>query len=177
MSQYYYLAASLPMLRFEDMSRIKTDDFLEDCARLCKAGDFNKVQSFKLGKSETLQRSGIGLLWQQAEYGLRNELVKLRAKKHNIDQDMYLRKEAVNPALASKARDVFETQSPLKAEILFCKILWEILNDLEVGHLFDLDFLIIYYLRIQILERVSSFKPETGKQKLESILSGDTDHG
>ena len=74
---------------------------------------------------------------------------------------------------AAAAREILEQETPLKSETFMSGTLWTILEDLMVGHYFDVDYLTAYYLKLQILERRASFQVEAGKQKLESILSGD----
>jgi len=174
MSQYYYFTASLPMLAPEGPPPFNLEEFLDSCARLLTASDFERIQQARLNAPSAGQ-TRIELLrrFQDAECGLRNELVKLRAKKLGVEQDRYIREESLNPLLAPAAREILEQETPLKAESTMSGILWTILEDLTVGHQFDVDFLTAYYLKLQILERQASFRVEAGKQKLESILSGD----
>ena len=79
--------------------------------------------------------------------------------------------------LAAAAREILEQETPLKAEHFMNNALWTILEDLSVGHYFDIDYLTAYFLKLQILQRRASFQVEAGEQKLESILSGDKKDG
>ena len=162
------------MLEPEGPPPMSAEEFLESCSRLLTAPDFTDIQQARLNAART-GNARIELLkrFQDAEFGLRNELVKLRAKKLGVEQDRYIREESLNPLLAAAARDILEQETPLKSETYMSGTLWTILEDLMVGHYFDVDFLTAYYLKIQILERQASFQVEAGKQKLESILSGD----
>jgi hypothetical protein len=178
MSQYYYFAASLPMIQPDGPPPMSGVDFLADCERLLSPTDFEQVRQAKLSSPE-LATTKVGVLqrYQDAEFGLRNELVKVRAKKLAVEMDRYIREESLNPLLATAAREILEQENPLKAEIHISRVLWKILDDLLVGHYFDVDFLAAYYLKIQILERNASFEAEAGEQKLESILTGDEKDG
>jgi hypothetical protein len=178
MSQYYYFAASLPMLEPEGPPPMSAEEFLESCSRLLTAPDFMEIQQARLNAARAGNpRIEILKRFQEAEFGLRNELVKLRAKKLGVEQDRYIREESLNPLLAAAAREILEQETPLKSETTMSGTLWTILEDLMVGHYFDVDFLTAYYLKLQILERQASFQVEAGKQKLESILSGDKKDG
>ena len=49
------------------------------------------------------------------------------------------------------------------------RIRWNFLDSLESGNFFDLNFLVIYFLKIQILERLQSFDKEKGKKVFEAM--------
>jgi hypothetical protein len=178
MSQYYYFSASLPMLEPDAPPPMSNEEFLESCERLLTTSDFQEIQRASLNMADPAE-TRIDLLerFQNAEHGLRNELVKLRAKKLGIEQDRYIREESQNPLLAAAAREILEQETPLKAEHYLNGVLWTILEDLSVGHYFDIDFLAAYFLKLQILQRRARFEVEAGEQKLESILSGDKKDG
>lgn len=178
MSQYYYLAASLPMLQPEGEPPMGTDEFLERCERLLSARDYEEVRRAKLNApAATPSHIGLFSAFQDAEFGVRNELVKLRARKLEVEVDRYLREEKLNPLWAAAAREVMEQENPLRREIELSRVLWRVLDHLSVGHYFDIDFLAAYHLKLQILERIARFEEEAGLEKLESILTGDKKDG
>lgn len=178
MSQYYYFVASLPLLEPDGAQPMSTEDFLGECDRLLSTSDSAAIRGARLYAPRAVE-SPIDLLrrFQDAELGLRNELVKLRAKNLGIEPERYVREESLNPLLTAAAREIFDQETPLKAENAMNGVLWTILDDLTVGHHFDIDFLTAYCLKLQILGRRASFQVEAGKQKLESILSGDNKDG
>jgi hypothetical protein len=47
---------------------------------------------------------------------------------------------------------------------------WRMLEELCVGHYFDLDFLIIYALKLLILERWQRIRTADGGRLLEEVL-------
>ena len=61
-----------------------------------------------------------------------------------------------------------EKKDPLEIEKEILLLRWNFLEDQEMGHFFDLSFLIIYYLKLQILERLFSFDKERGKERFEN---------
>lgn len=174
MSYYYYLTSSLPMLVFEGKSTISIQKFTDFCLHLTKDRDFLTIRNALINFPSTGEVSNPVLTrWQEYEFGLRNELVKLRAREKGVDQEPYLKQEYNNPLLTEKARKIFEAENPLKAEMIFNRMLWDQCDELETGQMFNLEFLIIYHLRLQILDRIKSFIPEKGRQKLESIIPGE----
>lgn len=177
MSAYYYLAASLPMLRLDEKPGLTLENFMEACGRLMAPGDFRVLGKASI-KDSILDSSENMLLsrWEEMNSGLRNELVKLRARNLDWEADSYLHPDVSNPLLAPTARSLLEEANPQSAEHLLFQTQWHWLDDLQVGHQFDLDYLIVYYLKLQILERKASFAEETGKQKLQSIINGEGTH-
>ncbi|MBN2060634.1 MAG: hypothetical protein JW882_09500 [Deltaproteobacteria bacterium] len=174
MGEYFYLVSSLPGLKPEGSIPISTKEFVETCARLMKKSDFELLQAAMLNtvEIEPHQNDLIGR-WQAYEYGLRNELVRLRARKHSIDPESSLHQPFLNPQMAALAREIFDEESPLKAEQRYIKVLWAALDELQACQSFNLEYLMVYYLKLQLLERKTLFRLDAGKQKLESITRGE----
>lgn len=165
------------MLDFEVDLPLSLQDFKETCSRLMRDQDLRTILNAVLNSPSIGQSSNLLLMrWYEIEFGLRNELVKLRAKEKGLDPEQNLRQEFNNPLLALKAREIFEAEDPLKAEMIFNRTLWDMCDELEVGQMFNLEFLIIYHLRLQILERIKSFIPEKGRQKVETIVTGESSY-
>ena len=103
---------------------------------------------------------------------LRNELVKLRAQKKGIDVHSHFRGEESYRGLEDTAREAFQAESPLAAEEILARARWRFIEEIETGHHFDLDRLITYYLKLQLLERKNGMTPDTGKAKFEETYGG-----
>lgn len=172
MSSYYYAISSLPML-FYEMEDIYLDipDFLSFCRawipkydyKLLEAASIKEVQNFRVGNS-TLKK------WNQWEITLRNELVSLRAKEKKEDAQKYLVENEEVLGLANIAREAFTQTSPLSGEEILNKARWQFLDELESGHHFDIDKLIVFHLKLQILSRKSLFQKEKGRENFEKIF-------
>jgi hypothetical protein len=68
-----------------------------------------------------------------------------------------------------------EEQGPKQAEELLDRFRWRILDDLEVGHYFDLKKLMVYYLKAQILWRRDLFDRERGMEILRRTYEAITE--
>ncbi|MDZ7797926.1 MAG: DUF2764 family protein [Candidatus Marinimicrobia bacterium] len=53
---------------------------------------------------------------------------------------------------------------------------WQWIEDHEVEHYSDLDFFVLYYLKLQILHRVSRFKEEAGEKAFKEIVKKITEN-
>jgi hypothetical protein len=174
MGTYYYLAASLPMLHIHmAQPPLSGVSFLELCGRFVTPADLREISQASLISNEIHPESGVLRQWQEIDQELRNELVRIRAKRMNIDPGPYLRPGTPAHLWAERLRDIFEEFTPLRAEHHLMKLQWGILDDLESGHQFDRDFLVVYHIKLQILERKASFDAHRGMKRLESIIQGN----
>ena len=55
--------------------------------------------------------------------------------------------------------------NPLDVEKKLLQLRWHFIDELEFGHYSDVDFFILYYLKLQILQRLWQFDKERGKEK------------
>lgn len=170
MSQYYFLVASLPFLSYDMEAAQSPDDFIAMAAEHLSAADYQVVSAATIDAPvELAPGPPVITEWQRFERGLRNELVKLRAPKLGTDPAEYVRTdEAGNDdtergGLSDSAREAVSEVSPLAGEDVLGRARWSFLSDLEVGHFFDVDRLVVYYLQLQLIARKRQFNTEDGK--------------
>lgn len=174
--QYYYIIASLPHLSLHEPPPLNVEDFLSLCKRHLKRSAFETLRSIKQEFS-LLDRLPLKAAkrWYEWEGGIRDALARLRAEKLGISAGEYRRGYIPESIQSDIAREAFNADSPLKAEEILNKARWRFLEELEFGNYFNLESLAIYYLKLQILERVSHFDEERGRERLDSILkAGET---
>ena len=171
---YYFTVASLPMLFYDRDMPMSRDDFLDTCGRELTGSDLALVGRTSIQDLErTSPTCGLLDAWRTWETGLRNELVRLRASRKGWEADKYLRESESIHGTAELAREAFGQGSPLDGEEILNRARWSYLDELEAGHHFDVEKLVAYYLKLQILERKSSFDKDAGSEKLESVLKRD----
>jgi hypothetical protein len=155
MDKYYYLISSLPLLKFAKEPYITQKDFIVEAEKWLSQRDLIilsrvDINNFLEDKEDT---SLLGR-WKEFEHCLRNELALFRrARKEN--REYRLRGDL--------ARIAQGDSNPLEIEKRLLLLRWDFLDEYEFEHFFDLDFLIIYYLKLQILGRLASFDKEKGK--------------
>ncbi len=169
MSQYYFTVASLPNLDFESETSFRFNDFLEVCRSTLDKEDFKIVESASLDMFESRMENSTLNRWIVFEQSLRNELVKLRSPELGIDPEKYLRHFVDDTTTPLIARNAVKQEDPFKAEAFIDRARWSFLEEMEVGHFFDLEKLIVYSLKLQILERRAHFKEEQGKENFQEI--------
>ena len=166
---YYYLVASLPTLNLNDSKGVDSTYFLHYCAEHISRKDLevlkkSRISNFSVERSKTVFQQ-----WQRWECEIRNQLVLLRCQQLGRDPESYLRNGNATIIISNPVRFAFEASTPIKSENILQQARWKFLDELEDPHSFDLNYLIIYYLRIQLIERNLKFTVEAGKRVLEKM--------
>ena len=169
MSQYYYAVSSLPMLFLDGESFPDVDEFLAVCVAWMSSRDLQTLQRAVLdpGFSADAEASVLGA-WYAFETELRNALARQRAIRLGVDEDRYMssQENAIwfsTMEMESRVSEAVGAETALRAEQILDEYRWRTLDELAVGHYFDLDILIIYYLKLQILRRRASMNREDGQ--------------
>ena len=170
---YPYLIASLPMLHFGMKPPFSFERFLEVCRQFIPEKDFQILRTlpppehyFEQGKRHRIIRK-----WIEFDVGLRNELVRIRAKKKHLEPATYLRPggySGASPAPAGMEANI-HTSVP-DAEKRLDEARWKALEELSTGHYFDLDLLITYAYKLLILQRWENIRSADGTILLEQAL-------
>jgi hypothetical protein len=172
LARYYYLVATLPFLFYDTEKSLAVHELLDLCSQHVSRGHFRLLSSAAAAdlrrpvpSCETLD------LWRGWETSLRNELARLRAKKRGLEAEQYLVDTTENMDAQQAARESFEQESPLEAEDVLNRARWTYLDDLEAGHHFDIDKILVYTLRLQILQRKALFDEQKGREMFDRIYT------
>jgi hypothetical protein len=164
-SNYYYLVSSLPFLYYDKPASISIVYFLDLSERLLFLKDFALLKrSLLFNFKESVPLLAVYGSYRIWETNLRNELVLLRAARMGKEAAAYLKEETELTGLKALARRAFEEASPLQAEELMNRARWEYLTELEAGHFFNIQYLAVYYLKLQLLKYRTLFNEEKGKE-------------
>lgn len=152
---YYYLIAGLPMLSFGQKPPFSFGRFLEISRQHVTGVDARYLELVSIaggysfdGGQKTLEA------WQRFDTQIRNEIVRLRASHRKLDPQRFMRGEYAYEAQAVHAvTNAHRSGSILEGERLLDQERWRFLDELANGHHFDIDFLIVYGLKLLILER------------------------
>ncbi len=156
-SFHIYLISSLPMLHFGAKPPFSFEKFLELCAGLIPDEEAEILKSLTKATAAGFAYEGAQPTiknWYAFETTLRNELVKIRAAHKKIDPSQYLRRESyADPSITHLGLAAYRNPSLLEGEKMLDEERWRVLDELTVGHYFDIDFLIVYAQKLLILER------------------------
>jgi len=175
---YYYLVASLPHLKFGAAPRLTPGEFLRRCAAQISPAHYRILAEVELFQAQPA-KTGLALLdrWHDRERTLRNALAVVRAKRLGVTAAGHLRDFRPDPRLAEIARHLLALDSPLAADEDLDRVRWRFLEDLAFGHHFDLETLVVYLLKLRILERRARFDPAVGAALLDRMLAQGAERG
>lgn len=159
------------MLFFDGKPSMSAASFLEDARRFLVCEDFELMRGL-LTEEDPAPESGNALRDALARFdrGFRNELVWHRAHRLNKDPLAFLRGErALEPFWTEQIHQALKTENLLDAQDALDKIRWQFLEDLERGHFFDLETLLVYGLKLKILERRQQYRSPQGKEVFREL--------
>lgn len=173
MSNYYpYLIASLPFLQFGAKAPLSSKKLIEMCSGLVSDGDMERIKMAYLPTGADYDTTQPTLRkWHDFETALRNELVRLRAPKRHVDPVKYLREDGyASPHVAHIAFHASKATSIIESEKILDEERWRMLEELETGHYFDLDRIIIYAYKLSLLEKWDNINAADKENLLEAAL-------
>lgn len=145
MDKYYYFVSQLPFLTFGQESYISREGFLDQAKKWLSNKNFLMISNVSLnsfyprnGDNEVLAK------YKNFELALREEIASLRRNEN--------RTGSLN----------LNEGTPLEIERALLQRRWEFIESLEEGHFFDLEILILHFLKLQVLERLLTFDREKG---------------
>jgi hypothetical protein len=115
---------------------------------------------------------GVVNRWIQFDHTLKNQIAAFRAAQKGKDPGDYVKGGLqTSPYVTELLHQAVKCGDPLKAERMIDEARWKYLDELSAWHLLDLDYLIIYGLKLKILGRYQRiFHSSEGKEKLKDYL-------
>ncbi|MFH0877080.1 MAG: DUF2764 family protein [Candidatus Omnitrophota bacterium] len=176
MSDFFiYLVSSLPMLHFGARPPMTYEGFLGLCEGKLDPQEAELLESLpepislKEGVSVLTQPTLKG--WLAFDVTLRNELVKIRASRKKTDAQKFLRPDGyAQPSVTHLALAALRNPSLLEGEKMLDAERWRFLDELALGHYFDMDILVIYALKLLILERWDRINAADKPKLLEETI-------
>jgi len=159
-NKYYYLVSSLPYLDFEKPLPITKETFLNESEKWLTQEDLKRLSEANIHELTIFPKDLETLkLWKTFDNELRKEIATIR--KRSLSQE---EKES-QPGF----REIFGQANPLLMERSLERKRWDFLNGIEIDYHFDINILIIYFLKLQIIERLASFDKKKGMEIFENL--------
>jgi len=160
MDKYIYFATEMPLLKFGSEKFPSKDDFLAEAEKWMSPKDLSALVEVDLNDYSIRDAKGIYAGFLEFEYAIRRELAA--ARKAAKEGHEY--KSSLLPA------SFLKEGTPLEREKKILSMHWDWLEDAEFGHYSDWDFFCIYFLKLQILERLSVFDQKEGHKAFETAV-------
>ncbi len=173
MSRYYYLVTTLPTLDLDQELTITGTEFLDLCRTHLSKKDFKVISSLYDPSSGDIPIKNKTLLaWESFEQSLIHLLAEKRAEHLGLsEKETYKNTYGKTSAITEAVRKAMAENSPLMGEKILDAARIVFLEDIEVTHYFDLTKLIVYSLKLAILERHQHFDFEEGNEEFKRLLS------
>lgn len=165
-NQYYYAAASLPLLIFDKPSQISDNEFLEICKTNLSEDIYQIIAACKFPIfSSKHKKNKIAKDYWNFEKKLKNKLVKIRAENLELDYKAFVKEgEIYNQLALDYAANIVKQDNAYEAEKYLNKACWQFIDDLSINNFANLNFFVAYYIKLQINLRQNSFNFEKGKE-------------
>lgn len=174
---YFYFGASLPVLKFGGKLPFSVADFLDDAQRLMTPADARLLSGLLRGE----QLATANPVLQQVftfERSLSNHIAAHRAQKQNRDVASVIRGEHVaNPVTAQLVKDAADAADPLEGDKKISRARWRFYDNLMVGEHYTPAFILLYGLKLKIVERYQNIASPKGREKYEELKKIDFPEG
>ena len=160
MDKYYYVVAQLPLLSYDKEPAIASQQFLEEAEKWLSSKDYTILSNARYDSTDVgISKPKLLEKYVEQEFQFRTELAAWRkAQKEGFDY----KPEAFPVSLVKDG-------NPLEIEKAMLKRRWDKISQVEPDHHFDLEFLILYFFKLQILEKISLFNKEKGLEIFQTI--------
>jgi len=155
MDKCYYFVSQLPFLIFGQESYIDRERFLDEAKKWLSGKDFSTISGVSLndfyprdGDNEVLAK------YKNFERTLREGIASFRKNESRTGTSFNLN---------------LNEGTPLEIERTLLHLRWEFIESLEEGHFFDLEILILHFLKTQVLERLLTFDREKGTAVFDKL--------
>ncbi len=165
MASYYYLMASLPMLKADGEMPFGYGEFLNMCRETVAKPRFEILEGLTLDSKEGVLISE----WAEFYGSYKAELTYQRNQRLGKPSQLPLFRDAtVMKAVTAAMNDT----NPLNAEKSLLALQFEKLDSIIGTHTFDIEALYGYALKLKLLERKTVFNAKSGKAEFSRIDEG-----
>lgn len=164
MAGYYYLVSQLPYLEFGEEPPIEVGGMLDEAEKWLSGGKLAVLSSVDLFDTEIYGNEPQVLKkYKRYERKLRQELVAWREARDEGTEH--------KPTLFGI--DLLKDDTPLDVETNLYRLRWNYIGELEIGLHFQFPVIVLYSLKLQILQKLDTFDKEAGMKKFKHYTELD----
>ena len=161
------------MLKVNEDLPISYASFLEKCRENMTKNDYSDVLKATFS-SEGEAKNPLMKKWQDYYRFVNGELKEERLKKLGWSEEIKAEIKK-DPVLSERLKRAVNSMNPLEGEKEMLNIYFDFLSSNESLDPFDTDYLMIYALKIQIIERLNSFDSEKGRKEFSRLFKNIQD--
>lgn len=166
MDKFYYLVSQMPGLVFDRPAGVDVKKFLLEAQKWLNKRDLRalgRIGLFSIDKSGKHPR--VYREYQEFEVRLRTQLARWRKGPASGEET----------GISSSLLSLVKEGNPLEVEKKLLKLRWDFIDEKMTDHHFDLGFLILYLLKLQILKKLAEFDKEKGLAAYRQAVAVDVE--
>lgn len=172
MASYYYLVASLPMLRFDEDPPITRDQFLQSCHAALGSADYAVIERLSAGQMiEVTEKSGYLWSYLQIQQKVSSSLHRYRARALSRTETSDNESALPDVGIEELVKQAMQAEHPLAAELLLMRFYWDAAESLKQMRVFSIEVLYTYAIQLALLERKALFTPLEGNAEFKRLFS------
>ncbi|MCK4563291.1 MAG: DUF2764 family protein [Verrucomicrobia bacterium] len=172
---YYSLVASLPTLQIGDEPPFSTKEYIGTCAQWVTEHEVKVLRNILLNEGDSRSCPHCQA-WNNVETQLRNAVVRNRAQKLGVDAREYLRPhDGFSGTIEALVTDAFTRNDPVELEEELDRARWQLAEELVGLDPFSFEKVLAYGIQLMIVERWHRMDVHTGKEKLEAVITSNTE--
>jgi len=172
---YYSLVASLPNLEIGDEPPFSTEEYIGTCAQWVTEHETQILRNILLNKEDSKSCSHCKT-WDNIETQLRNASARHRAQKLGVDFKEYLQPhDGFSGTIEILVTDAFTRTDPVELEEELDRARWQLAEE-QIGlDPFSFKKVLAYGIQLKIVERWNRMDVSIGKQKIEAVITANTE--
>jgi hypothetical protein len=165
---YWYLVASLPMLRLGEKPPMDATAFRAACTGHLLADELAAVEAVLENREPVAGPASP--LWN-AEVQLRDAVVRVRAKNRGVDSSRFVRPHPeFRVAIEKRVTDAFTRPNPLEQELELDRVRWMLADELALTDPFGFPGVLAFAAKVRLAERWAKMDEETGRKNVEELI-------
>jgi hypothetical protein len=172
---YYSLVASLQTLQIGDEPPFTTEEYIENCAQWVTEREEQILRRILLSTPD-IAPCPLCMAWHNIETQLRNAVARQRAQKQGIDAGEFIQShDGFSGTIETLVTDAFTRNDPIELEQELDRARWQLAEELIGQNIFGFEKLLAYGIQLKITERWNRMDPTLGKEKLEQVITANTE--
>jgi hypothetical protein len=173
---YYSLVASLPHLKIGDEPPFSIEEYIGNCAQWITENEVGILNSVLLGNYDG-KNCPVCRSWYNIETQIRNAAAKHRGQKLGVDFKVFLQThDGFSGEIEQLVTDAFTRTDPLEVEEELDRARWQLADELASGKdPFCFEKVLAYGIQLKIVERWNRMDVHIGKEKLEAVITANTE--
>lgn len=160
MSNHYYFIAQLPSLIFGREAPITIEYFQAEADKWLSDREWKALNAVDIARF-SLHGNDHAVVKKYLEYELRI--------RTDIAQWREARKSDLEYKPSTLPSSVLKEGTPLEVEVKLMELRWSFIDEMMRDMHFEFGYLILYYMKLQLLQRFFTFDREKGLEKFQKL--------